>query len=692
MKKKFLILLTTMIMLFLCEVASVSTPTYTYENFVLTISNMEDVAPPRTVKGITGYADISKYKHYKITTLRIGSGAKTIGGFSDFDNMDNVDIPTTLTTVYVNAFQNCSLLKTISTTDNLISIGNSAFQNCKKLESFAFGKKLTDIGSRAFENTALSEIVLGDNITHIGADAFNNTPYYNNAANWYNNALYSGKYLLAVNKDAEKISLRQGTTFIADDVFKECVNLKMLTIPISITNIDDSAFDGCDNIVINAAPDSYAYAYAQNHNIPTFVDYDISNAEVTGVTDVEYPNYKDSQNIVVTLNGETLENNYDYKIWDYSNINKGTSKFLIVGIGDYYGCIKKTYEVTKTNMQTSPTTYSIDVGTDKKILLGDTIKFSTDIETVLACVKDEQTCSYYYLQNGITFSETGTHYVGCGGYITYSNYEVGSNGVARLVKHKEQVTRVSTITVVDPNDTISKIEATDFQTGERDKIYIHASATPYYSDHANLVWASSDESVATVDDYGVVTLNSAGYTVITATADSGEYMTAELDLQPLNIANAKITSFENTEADNYSVVLTDKYGDLRDGIDYAATYTVKDNIVTVKCEGQGLYNGIVVGRYDLNENQILDVPYETTVTENDTNYNFNIFSSSYKDGIVYVAVYDTDGTVISVGKEQVNTTGNTTVEVEKSAADKTAKIFVWTENMQPITSAESVDL
>lgn len=62
---------------------------------------------------------------------------------------------------------------------------------------------------------------------------------------------------------------------IEDNAFKGAENLEKVTIPESVTSIGEAAFDGCEKVTIYGYKNSYAEAYANEHNIP-FVLLDLT--------------------------------------------------------------------------------------------------------------------------------------------------------------------------------------------------------------------------------------------------------------------------------------------------------------------------------------------------------------------------------------------------------------------------------
>lgn len=89
-------------------------------------------------------------------------------------SIHSFSIPSTVISIYPDAFSNNSTLEHINLGEEVISIGNYAFGNCTKLVKVDFNEKITKIDTRAFDNCiSLSEIKLPDSLTTLGASVFN---------------------------------------------------------------------------------------------------------------------------------------------------------------------------------------------------------------------------------------------------------------------------------------------------------------------------------------------------------------------------------------------------------------------------------------------------------------------------------------------------------------------------------------
>lgn len=136
------------------------------------------------------------------------------------------------------AFKNCIHLSgPVTFAGRISTIGTSAFEDCTALEKVVFNAYVADIPDQCFYNcTSLSTVVMNDRINSIGKFAFGNTA------------------------------------------------LKEITIPDSVTSIDSTAFDGCEDLVIYCNSGSYAHEFAENNQI-THVLVDINNGYYLGDVD-----------------------------------------------------------------------------------------------------------------------------------------------------------------------------------------------------------------------------------------------------------------------------------------------------------------------------------------------------------------------------------------------------------------------
>ena len=251
-----------------------------------------------TISGTGDMADYSTYSPFddnnSVESVIIENGVTSIGGgvfeyctslisvtipnsvtsigdsaFYNCTSLTSVTIPNTVTSIGDSAFYNCTSLTGVTIPDSVTSIGRSAFSTCKSLISVTIPNSVTSIGRSAFSNcTSLKSVTIPNSVTSIGDYAF--YVCYFTSENFVNNSNveldYSSKPTIVDTdaggfciKDNELVNMRptyaigevtipNSVTSIDDDAFDSCINLKSVTIPDSVTNIGNKAFYNCKSL------------------------------------------------------------------------------------------------------------------------------------------------------------------------------------------------------------------------------------------------------------------------------------------------------------------------------------------------------------------------------------------------------------------------------------------------------------
>ena len=198
-----------------------------------------------------------------------------------YEGITEITIPDTYRDLPVKAiagaaFADNETLKRVTVTDSVTEIGNEAFRNCQQLETVTFGadSRLERIGQQAFYDcTRLAAVTIPGGVTHIGDSAFGNcaglTAIDYNATGITELQEGSNVFFKAGNA-AAGITVRFGDAvtqiparlFCVDsaDIYFESSptpNIVRVEFGRSVTNIGDSAFDGCSRLSgILEIPDS----------------------------------------------------------------------------------------------------------------------------------------------------------------------------------------------------------------------------------------------------------------------------------------------------------------------------------------------------------------------------------------------------------------------------------------------------
>ncbi len=140
----------------------------------------------------------------------------------------------------------CNSITIITLPDTITSIDSNAFSGCCSLHSVILPDSVTEIGERAFADCSyLVRVTLPDSVTKIGAHAFDGCHRLPNEGG----IRYAGSYLLeVVDESLSSYIIKEGTRFIPELAFCDYSNLTQLTIPDSVIEIGDMAFDGCSSL------------------------------------------------------------------------------------------------------------------------------------------------------------------------------------------------------------------------------------------------------------------------------------------------------------------------------------------------------------------------------------------------------------------------------------------------------------
>ncbi len=150
-------------------------------------------------------------------------------------------IPNSVTSIGGSAFYRCSSLTSITIPDSVTSIGGSAFYRCSSLTNVEIGNGVTSIGIFAFEYcSSLISVTIGDSVTSIGGWAFSKCPI--------KEAIIPAIACDSIkNSKLEKVTITSGET-IPSSAFSSCASLTSVTIGDSVTSIGECAFYNCSSL------------------------------------------------------------------------------------------------------------------------------------------------------------------------------------------------------------------------------------------------------------------------------------------------------------------------------------------------------------------------------------------------------------------------------------------------------------
>ena len=191
-----------------------------------------------------------------VTNLVIPSSVSTIGKntFNNCSDLSSVTIPNSVTTIGEGAFSGCSGLTSVTIPNSVTTIGSYAFNGCSGLTSVTIPNSVTSIGEYAFRDcSGLSSISIPSSLLSIGNLAFDSCNKLKTVT-INSNTILSKTYSSSSNlknifgSQVTKYILGADVTRIGNYAFYGCSSLTSISIPKSMAIIGNYAFSGCGNL------------------------------------------------------------------------------------------------------------------------------------------------------------------------------------------------------------------------------------------------------------------------------------------------------------------------------------------------------------------------------------------------------------------------------------------------------------
>ena len=250
----------------------------------------------------------------ELKSVTVENGIKSVSNqmFADCTSLNEIVLPNSIESIGRRAFLNCSALESFELPDSIDTIadyafygcsginnlsisaktiGDYAFSLCSQLESVSFSDNLETIGDEAFKSTGLSEISIPSAVSDIGERAFatnkiekinveEDNQYYTSIdgvlfnkseteiidyPNYTQAEFYAvpqsvtsiGEYAFGGDIPLLKTVIIPDTvTEIENGAFMDFYGLEYIDIPTSVTEIGDNAFNGCSQLASITIPNS----------------------------------------------------------------------------------------------------------------------------------------------------------------------------------------------------------------------------------------------------------------------------------------------------------------------------------------------------------------------------------------------------------------------------------------------------
>ena len=501
------------------------------------------VIPSRIMHGVKTYTvaiieNSAFFECDKLTSVDIPVSVSSIGSsaFNGCSALTTVDIPGSVTSIGKDAFRGCSKLSTVNISDGVSTIGLQAFQDCSALTSVVIPGSVTNmedfvfsgcdelatviilsgavIGFRAFDGcSALTTVDISDGVSSIGDGAFAGcsaltTVDIPGSVTSIEQQTFEGCSKLTT------VNISDGVSSIGYEAFAGCSALTTVDIPGSVTSIGSRAFEGCSalsTVNISDGVTSIGYSAFEDCSALTSVDIPCS---VTSIG----TNAFDGCNSLTDINVNSTNNNYasingvlyskDYQMLIRYPEGKVESSFVIpcsvetIESGAFVNCVNLT---------------EVDIPSYVASIGEDAFRKCANLNKIYCrAIVPPETSGYldYIFDANVLLN--GCLYIPIG---TKSDYEAVDpwRNFWNIVEMDGLIVQVESVDIYDKS-----VEMNDNETYQ-----LSALILPENASYKTLLWQSSDEDIATVDENGLVTsYDNSGTVEISATTCDGSNLKA----------------------------------------------------------------------------------------------------------------------------------------------------------------------
>ena len=481
--------------------------------------NCFDLTSVEIPNSVTSIGRGAFYQCSAISSIEIPNSVTSIGelAFAGCVNLASINIPNFITEIGQFTFGLCKNLESIIIPDSVINIADSAFIACSSLTSVTIPNSVTSIGYYAFS--------MCDNLKNVyitDIEAYCNIKFYDFLYSFYTypNPVYYAENLYLNGELIEDLVIPEGIEKISNYLFYNLDHIKSVTIPNSVTSIGSSAFSDCDGLTSVTIGDSVT---------------SIGNSAFSscnGLTSIEIPNsvtsigssaFSSCTGLTSVTIGDSVTSigNSAFSYCDgLTSVTIGDSVTSIGNSAFKYCTGLKSIEIPNSVTSIGNKAFEkcsrliiLEMGQSLETIGKDAFKGCDNIKKIESKANKAPT-----IENEDQFSENV--YANADLFVPIG-YEDNYKNAYAWSKFKNVIGKDFSVKV-----TLIEVTPTEVEAEEGSEVQLSVVVLPEEATNKKVAWSSSNESVATVDNNGLVSIHKEGEATITATTTDGSNLSA----------------------------------------------------------------------------------------------------------------------------------------------------------------------
>ena len=413
-------------------------------------------------------------------------------------------IPNSLTSIEESVFIQCSgLTGPLTIPNSVTSIGDHAFSDCSGLTGpLTIPNSVISIGIGAFDYcTGLTGLlIIPESVTSIGISAFSGCSGLTGPLTIPNSVTSIGpRAFSGCSGLTGQLTISNSVTEIYDHTFNNCRGLTgSLIIPNSVTKIGNEAFMNCTGL-----SEIYLPKYLEKIGDRAFSSQgsEMSGSEMN--IERVYCEAQDPPTIGYEFSESTYSNSA-FGIYTYDSATlivptECVELYKTAPLWRFFRNIKGDKEVDAVSIELNKTTVSLKV--TETVQLTATILPETTSDKTVTWTSSDSHIATVNTKGLVTAVSVGTATITA----TSSNGLTASCNVS--------------VTEISPSSIELNIKDMVLFVGQREPI--QAKVLPEDTTDKSVTWSSSDTSIVSVDETGLVTAINVGNAVVTATTGNG---------------------------------------------------------------------------------------------------------------------------------------------------------------------------